>query len=1134
MEQSHSAGDSQNRGAKPAHEPQSKQPLTSERPAPRATIDSQASGDRNAQTMAMSPPPTCHADPDFRVLFESVPGLYMVLTPDDGYVLVAVSDAYLRATMTRRESVVGRRLFDVFPDNPNDPGATGVRNLAASLERVVRTGEPDAMAVQKYDVRRADTGAPSAEFEERYWSPVNSPVFGPDGKLRYIIHRAEDVTEFVRSRREGPDHVRLIEQLRLAEGRTSELTERFRDRSDRMEAEIFARAYEVQEANTKLRAANDELARMYQRTRELDDLKTRFFASVSHELRTPLALILGPVRKRLGIDVSGVGAPAPEITDPKLRHELEMIERNAALLAKHVTDLLDLSKLDAGKLGLQAAPADLAALVRTSASHFDSLARDRDVEFVVNVPDRLPAVVDTEKMPRIVINLLSNAFKFTAGRKSDRAPAVHGANSDKGETTTPTSAKELIGGAVRVRLAAVDGKVVLTISDTGPGVPEALREKVFERFGSVEAGLAADSSTGAGTRGHGGFGSSGLGLSIVRELVALHGGSVSISDTPGGGATFTVEFPLVQPDKGTIDVERGADAGIEPEDVITRARLAVRELVAETVAARAPQSTSAREDDSSAAATRPARQEAPPTAPLVLIVEDHPDMRAFLAEIIGAECRVVTASDGLEGLWTAAKVRPDLILSDVMMPRMTGDQMLRELREVPALEAVPVVFLTAKADEALRIKLLESGARDFIDKPFSPAEVVARVRSAAAARKRAQERFRQVVDAAPHATILADRRGQITFVNQAAETMFGQRRGGLVGRQIKSLLTTGPEIETGVVLENQQAASKDAEHPLAAWIHEIERQASAGARDGSAHAVAPASRELVAVGVDGARFPVEVRLSLVQTEDGPLMMIAIADITERKAGERRQAAMMAELDHRVRNNLAVVLSLASQTVRTVPTLAEFEKAFLGRIKALARLHSTLADARWEGALVGELVRHALAAYVDAGYQGSALTEKAAGSLPRISATGPDVLIPGQSSQALCLALNELATNAAKYGALSAPDGRVSVTWDVIETPGAQSADANAQATSATGDAVGADKLQVLAGTLAINWDESGGPAVPTPQHRGFGMQLIEDGLAHELHAETKLEFRPEGLHATIVAPLPMPGSAPSSAPGPQT
>jgi formate hydrogenlyase transcriptional activator len=186
--------------------------------------------------------------PDFRSLFESVPSLCLVLTPDLS--IVAVSDAYLRATMTQRDDILGRGLFEIFPDNPDDPAATGVRNLHASLQRVLQGKIPDTMAVQKYDIRKPDSEG--GGFEERYWSPVNAPVLDPDGQVTYIIHRVEDVTEFVRRRQKD-----------------AQQTEELRERTVEMESEIFLRAKEVQEANRRLEAANRELTQSEVRFRSL-------------------------------------------------------------------------------------------------------------------------------------------------------------------------------------------------------------------------------------------------------------------------------------------------------------------------------------------------------------------------------------------------------------------------------------------------------------------------------------------------------------------------------------------------------------------------------------------------------------------------------------------------------------------------------------------------------------------------------------------------------------------------------------------------------------------------------------------------------------------------------------------------
>lgn len=199
---------------------------------------------------------------DFQVLFESAPDLYLVLDPD--LVIVGVSDAYTSATMTQREKILGRRLFDVFPDNPDDPAAEGMRNLRTSLQRVLKTRQPDSMPVQKYDIRKPEEEG--GGFEERFWSPLNTPVMGNDGSLVYIIHRVEDVTEFVRLKQQGVEQSRLNESLR--------------EQAVRAEAEIFARNRDVAAASAQLKAANEELSRLYEKMRENSARMQAVFNSV--------------------------------------------------------------------------------------------------------------------------------------------------------------------------------------------------------------------------------------------------------------------------------------------------------------------------------------------------------------------------------------------------------------------------------------------------------------------------------------------------------------------------------------------------------------------------------------------------------------------------------------------------------------------------------------------------------------------------------------------------------------------------------------------------------------------------------------------------------------------------------------
>ncbi|HXM59101.1 MAG TPA: ATP-binding protein [Candidatus Dormibacteraeota bacterium] len=569
--------------------------------------------------------------PDFQALFESAPGLYLVLTPD--LWIAGASDAYLRATMTSRQAITGRPLFDVFPDNPDDREASGVRNLRASLERVLRARVADAMPLQKYDIRRpADQGG---GFEERFWSPINSPVLGPDGEITYIIHRVEDVTEFVR--------------LKQARAEETLLTEELRGRAGRMEAEIFLRTGQAAEASRMLKEANVELAALYERTRELDELKSRFFANVSHELRTPLALILGPVEKLLN------GSPGG---DPA-RDELEVVARNARLLLRRVNDLLDASRLEAGEVALDYADTDLAQLVRMVGSHFESLAADRRIAYTIEAGGDVAAQVDPDKLQRVFLNLLSNAFKFT--------PA---------------------GGAIRFGLRAdpAAARAVVEVADSGAGIPAKDREVVFDRFRQLDDGPARR------------FGGTGLGLSIVRDLVLLHGGTVAVAEAAEGGASFLVDLPLRAP-AGAPVRERPASAPTLLD---------------------APAASFEHPLDRPAAAAFPA-------GALVLVVEDNPDMNRLIRDSLAPEYRVESAYDGAEGLARARELRPDVIVSDIMMPGMGGDELVRVVRADPDLSGLPILVLSARADDALRIQLLRDGASDYVFKPFSMEELRARV-----------------------------------------------------------------------------------------------------------------------------------------------------------------------------------------------------------------------------------------------------------------------------------------------------------------------------------------------------------------------------------------------------------------------
>jgi signal transduction histidine kinase len=583
--------------------------------------------------------------PDFRALFEASPSCYLVLDP--GLVIVAVSEAYLAATMTQRDDVVGRYAFDVFPENPDDPTSEGERNLRASIARVLREKRGDAMALQKYDIPR-----PAGEgggFEERWWSPYNVPVPGPDGSVAYIIHQTLDVTEFVRLRAESDAAATALLEA-----------------DARSEAEVLRRAREAASESRLLKEANEQLAVLYARSQELDRLKTEFFTNVSHELRTPLALILGPAERALA-DL------APD--DPH-RQDLEVVLRNARVLLAHVNDLLDTAKIESAHFTLDYQDVELAHLVRLVANNFETLAADRAVDLHVRAGEPQRAEVDAGRLQQVLLNLLSNALKYTPK-----------------------------GGTVRVELraATMPGTARIEVADSGPGIPADQRDEVFERFHQLDGGS---------TRRMGG---TGLGLYIARELVALHGGVIGVDDAPEGGALFFVEVPLLAP----------AGMPVSPDEPVPVAWLNASETPAASAGWEGIGATALEGED----------------APLVLVVEDNPDMNRFVCDALVGSFRVRAAFDGREGFEMARTLRPDLIICDFMMPDVSGDEVVRRVRAEPRIDGTPILILTARNDPSARIAVLREGANDYLLKPFFQAELCTRVENLVTI-KRSEESLR--------------------------------------------------------------------------------------------------------------------------------------------------------------------------------------------------------------------------------------------------------------------------------------------------------------------------------------------------------------------------------------------------------
>ncbi|TGL58982.1 hybrid sensor histidine kinase/response regulator [Leptospira sarikeiensis] len=356
--------------------------------------------------------------PDFRVLFESAPSLFLVLSPE--LKIVAVSDGYLKATLTERDKILGRGIFDVFPDNPDDPEATGVSNLRNSLLRALETKAQDTMAVQKYDVRRPEQDG--GGFTVKYWSPINVPVLDKKGKVVYIIHKAEDITEFVLLKQKGE--------------KQSEMTEALRSKTEEMETEIIRRSQELQEANKSLR--------------DSEKIKSEFFANVSHELRTPLSLILAPVESILSDKSKNLSSNQAQM--------LETVHNNSVRLLQMVNSLLDFSKFEAGKMKVELEPINVSNLIRLILKDFEPSALEKSIRIQTDLPSSdLNILIDRYLFERIIFNLLSNALKFTPE-----------------------------GGNIFVILSFSEGILRLVVKDSGIGISEEDQKIIFKKFQQAE------------------------------------------------------------------------------------------------------------------------------------------------------------------------------------------------------------------------------------------------------------------------------------------------------------------------------------------------------------------------------------------------------------------------------------------------------------------------------------------------------------------------------------------------------------------------------------------------------------------------------------------------------------------------
>jgi signal transduction histidine kinase/DNA-binding response OmpR family regulator len=436
---------------------------------------------------------------------------------------------------------------------------------------------------------------------------------------------------------------------------------------------VFSILYYFVGRITSLNAALEEQS---EKLKEMDKVKSRFFANISHEFRTPLTLIIGLLSKQKS---------DPTTTDLNRKNSIKMIG-NAQRLIQLINQLLDLSKLESGEQKIQASRGDLVLFTKVLSSQFESLAAGKNIRVLFNRQDLndvsaqqgIELYFDAEKLHKVLTNLISNAVKFTP--KGGKI-AIDVKSKRESDTTKPAYAE-------------------ITVSNTGDGIPEDKLLHIFDRFYQVD---------GSSNREYEG---SGIGLALVKELIELHRGKVSVESSLGT-TSFTVQ--LLLNDNYLREDEKVSAVPVQREDIAP----IISEGNAPTVSI--PGSAERLE---------------------ILVVEDNHDLRSMIKDMLHEEYQVSEAVDGMDGLEKAETSIPDLIISDVMMPRMNGYDMCKELKTNNKTNHIPIILLTAKASRENKIEGLETGADDYLIKPFDEEELLIRIRNLITVRENMQKKFK--------------------------------------------------------------------------------------------------------------------------------------------------------------------------------------------------------------------------------------------------------------------------------------------------------------------------------------------------------------------------------------------------------
>lgn len=408
-----------------------------------------------------------------------------------------------------------------------------------------------------------------------------------------------------------------------------------------------------------------------QKLHEVDELKSRFFTNISHEFRTPLTLILGPAKQIF-----------EKVKDEKIKSELSLIHRNARKLLELVNQLLDISKLESGNMKLRTSPQNIVSLLKALLLSFTSYAERKRITLKFNsVENEIIVYIDKDKIEKIITNILSNSFKFTAD-----------------------------GGRIETNVSLTENYVVISINDTGIGIPKEKMSKIFDRFYQVDGSYTRERE---GT---------GIGLSLTKELVELHEGKIEVESEEGKGATFIVKIPLGK--------EHLKPEEISEKDNLYEEQEEKQEYYDET------ENKSEQKVDIEFLGKE--------ELPLLLIVEDNSDVRNYIKDNLNIEYRVLEAVDGEDGWNKSIEQLPDLIVSDVMMPKMDGFKLCEKLKTDERTSHIPVILLTAKAAKEDKLAGYETGADEYLMKPFKPDELRARIKNLIEQRKRLHQHFQKV------------------------------------------------------------------------------------------------------------------------------------------------------------------------------------------------------------------------------------------------------------------------------------------------------------------------------------------------------------------------------------------------------